>query len=200
MEDWGLFRWMPSAGIFRPKGGPGLPLARTLYPMQFRSGAGLPFTSCRISAGRAYDQRLGCSYNQCFFISWKDYARQVSSRRGKADVSSVNCPEERRQHYRHPVHVRVLVGLGQSILHGRSENISLDGACIRLDDVQPEDICVPVRFLTPYIEEFQYIDVMARVQYSVLTSGMPPYKVGVRFIGANTEVVRRIAVLTKDNG
>lgn len=115
-------------------------------------------------------------------------------------MSSVNCPEERRQHYRHPVHVRVLVGLGQSILHGRSENISLDGACIRLDDVQPEDICVPVRFLTPYIEEFQYIDVMARVQYSVLTSGMPPYKVGVRFIGANTEVVRRIAVLTKDNG
>ena len=113
---------------------------------------------------------------------------------------SPDSPEERRHNPRYPLHLRVLVASGQSILHGRTENISIDGACIRLDEIQPEGGCLPVRFLTPYIEEFSHIDVMARVQYSAISSGTPSCKVGVHFIRPDPEIQRRISMVIRGAG
>jgi hypothetical protein len=103
--------------------------------------------------------------------------------------------QERREHPRFAIRLRVMVAVGEAILPGRSEDLSKGGACLRLEEVLPEGTPIAVRFLTPYLEQFQYIDVNAMVQYAILTSDIPPWRLGVKIVGASPEAKRRIAKL-----
>lgn len=125
------------------------------------------------------------------------------------DAESVQTPEtpvapalgalpERRQHARQPVNLRIMVAIGRTVLHGRAENLSLGGACLRLEEPLPEGMQFALRLLTPYLKAFDHIDVKARVQNLALTSGSPPYRTGVRFLEVDAEARRRIQTLVGD--
>lgn len=103
--------------------------------------------------------------------------------------------EDKREHLRRPVQVRILVAVGKTILPGRTEDISEGGACLRLEHPLPEGARIALRILTPYIERFDHLDVRAEVRYATVTSGTPPCRIGVKFVGADDEFHRRLAVL-----
>lgn len=103
--------------------------------------------------------------------------------------------QERREHPRFNIKLRIMVAVGEVILHGRSEDLSKGGACLRLEEVLPEGTSIAVRFLTPYLDQFQHIDARATVQYATLTSDSLPWRHGVRFVGLDGEARRRISML-----
>ncbi|MBS1191282.1 MAG: PilZ domain [Rhodocyclaceae bacterium] len=102
---------------------------------------------------------------------------------------------ERREHPRRGIKLRILVAVGKVILQGRAEDISAGGASLRLDEVLPEGTRIAVRFLTPHLEKFKWIDVTATVQYVILTSGNPAYRTGVKIVGADAEARSRLETL-----
>lgn len=106
--------------------------------------------------------------------------------------------KERREHVRHPITLRVLVAIGNTILHGRAENLAYGGACVRVEEILPEGTGVTVRFLTPYLEKFTHIDIAARVQYTILSSAFPPYKTGLKFTNLDAETKKRIGALIQE--
>lgn len=114
---------------------------------------------------------------------------------GEGLVQSEPHGTERREHARHPVNLRVMVAIGKTILHGRAENLSPGGAGLRLEEPLAEGTAVTVRFLTPHLEKFHCIDVAGKASYTTLTSGSPPYRVGLKFVGLDIEARRRIGAL-----
>jgi len=104
-------------------------------------------------------------------------------------------PAERPQATGRPIHLRVIAAHGTSVGHGRSNEISGDGASLRLNTMLPAGLRMQLRFLSPSSEHFDYLDVGAEVLFSVMTSGSPPCRVGVKFVGADAEFRRRLRVV-----
>lgn len=100
--------------------------------------------------------------------------------------------EDQREFVRRSISVRAMAAIGREIHYGRTEDFSAGGACVRLDLMPPVGSVLPFRFLTPFIKEFPYIDVSAEVRYATMTSGEPPCRVGIKFVGLDAARRRMI--------
>ncbi len=89
--------------------------------------------------------------------------------------------QERRIHFRRPLRLRVMVATHNQLLHGRTDDISSHGTCLRLDLLIPVKTHIRIRFLAPFIPDQDHFDVAGEVRYSVLTSESPCYRTGIAF-------------------
>lgn len=99
---------------------------------------------------------------------------------------------ERRGTFRHLIHLRVMLAIGKTILHGRTEDISPAGGCIRLDEMLPSGLRIQIRILSPSTKLFDHLDIGAVVRYASMTSGEPPCRVGVEFVDATPEIKQKL--------
>jgi len=101
-------------------------------------------------------------------------------------------PTERRGIDRRLIYLRVMVAIGKTVVHGRTEDISIAGGCIRLGEMLPSGLRIQIRILSPSNKRFDHLDVGAVVRYSSMTSGEPPCRVGVQFVDVDPEFKQKL--------
>ena len=102
---------------------------------------------------------------------------------------------EKREVARHATHLRVMVAIGKKVLQGRSEDVSVSGASLRLTEMLPAGARIQVRLLSPLIKLIDHLDVAAVVRYSTMSSGEPPCRVGVQFVDTDADSKRKLMAI-----
>lgn len=103
--------------------------------------------------------------------------------------------KEKREVARHAIRLRVMVATGMAVAQGRSEDLSVTGACLRITEMLPVGARIQVRLLTPFQNMFDYLDVAAVVRYSTMTSGEPACRIGVQFVDTDADFKRRLVTV-----
>jgi formylmethanofuran dehydrogenase subunit B len=106
--------------------------------------------------------------------------------------------KETREVARHAIRLKVMVAAGMTVSHGRSEDISMAGACLRTTEMLPVGARIQVRLLTPFQNKFDYLDVAAVVRYSTMASGEPACRVGVQFVNSDADFKRKLVTVLQN--
>ena len=107
-------------------------------------------------------------------------------------------PTDKRGIVRRLIYLRVMVAIGETVLHGHTEDISIAGGCIRLGEMLPSGLRIQIRILSPSNKRIDHLDVGAVVRHSSMTSGEPPCRVGVQFVDVDPEFKQKLLTIIQN--